>query len=262
MSMPHAADSGLTRAERAKQTSSLLEEAHHADDARRADLLDRVVLINRGVAEAVATRYRNRGVPLDDLHQVAYEGLTKAVRRFDPEQRKDLLTYAVPTIRGELQRYFRDIGWTIRPPRRVQETQWQVNRTVERLGHELGREPTAEEVADELGLDIDEYHEAAAAYGCFQVASLDQPAGDGSPTVVGDLLADDDRDSAASEARVTLAPVVRRLSDRDRRILHLRYFEDLTQEEIGSDLGVTQMQVSRLLTRILGTLREELQEAG
>ena len=255
-------DCGLTRSQRAEQTISLLAEAHACDDPARAELLlDRVVVINRGVAEAVAGRYRNRGVSQDDLNQVAYEGLTKAVKRFDPELRNDLLTYAVPTIRGELQRYFRDQGWTVRPPRRAQELQWQVNQVVEALEHDLGREPTPAEVSAELGISVEEYRETMAAFGCFQPASLDQPASADSTTSVGELIADQDGDGEAAEARVTLAPVVRRLPERDRRILYLRFFEDLTQEEIGNDLGVTQMQVSRLLSRILGNLRVELQDA-
>ncbi len=256
-------DCGLSRAERAEQTSALLWEARDCDDPQRAtELRERAVVINRGVAEAVAAHYRNRGVPIDDLHQVAYEGLTKAVMRFDPTLRPDLLTYAVPTIRGEIQRYFRDQGWSIRPPRRIQESQWRINQTVEALCHDLGREPSAEEIAEALDMSVEEYREALSAFGCFQLASLDQPAGAEGTASIGDLLPDEDHDTAASEARVTLAPVVRRLPERDRRILHLRFFEDKTQEEIGADLGVTQMQVSRLLSRILGNLREELEETG
>ncbi|HEU5038493.1 MAG TPA: sigma-70 family RNA polymerase sigma factor [Nocardioides sp.] len=252
-------DCGLSRAERAQQTRALLHEvADTTDPARAEQLRERVVVINRGVADAVAARYRNRGVPLDDLHQVAYEGLTKAVTRFDPALRNDLLTYAVPTIRGELQRYFRDQGWTVRPPRRIQETQWLANQASERLTQELEREPTPSEVADDLGISVDEYRETVAAFGCFQLASLDQPATTDSVASVGDLLPGVDNDTSASEARVTLAPVVRRLPERDRRILYLRFFEDRTQAEIGQDLGVTQMQVSRLLSRILVNLREEL----
>ena len=257
-------DCGLTRSERGEQTAVLLRAAHRTDDAEEAEALrERVVLINRGVADAVANRYRNRGVPLDDLRQVAYEGLTKAVRRFDPTLRNDLLTFAVPTIRGELQRYFRDQGWTVRPPRRIQETQGRLNAVADRLSHDLGREPDDDEVAAALQISPAEYRESVAAFGCFQPTSLDQPAGADSTTAIVDLLADEDEhDAEAAEARVALAPVVRRLPERDQRILYLRFFEDLTQEEIGRDLGVTQMQVSRLLSRILGTLREDLAERG
>lgn len=256
-------DCGLSRQERGEETERLLRAAHASTDPdERDELLGRVVVINRGVAEAVASRFRNRGVAQDDLRQVAYEGLTKAVRRFDPTLRNDLLTYAVPTIRGELQRYFRDHGWTVRPPRRIQELQWRVSRVVEQLTQEHGREPTDQEIADVLGTSVEEYRDAATAFGCFQPASLDQPVGRETDTSIGDLIAGVDDDESASEARMTLAPVVRRLPERHRRILYLRFFEDLTQEEIGHDLGVTQMQVSRLLSRILGDLRAELREAG
>jgi RNA polymerase sigma-B factor len=253
-------DRGLTRAERSERTAELIAEAHSCDDEdQKRRLLDEVILINRGVAEAVASRYRGRGVSQDDLVQVAYEGLTKAVRRFDPSTRNDLLTYAVPTIRGEVMRHFRDHGWSVRPPRRVQELQWRVNQCIERLEHDLGREPRAAEVIEELGIEEAEYREALEAFGCFQPTSLDQPVRTDATSSIGELIPDVADQQAAADARVALAPVVRRLSERDRRILHLRYFEDLTQAEIGEDLGVTQMQVSRLLSRILGTLREDLE---
>lgn len=249
----------LTRAERSERTAELMAEvATCRDPARREELLEETIVINRGVAEAVAARYRSRGVAQDDLNQVAYEGLVKAVTRFDPALRNDLLTYAVPTIRGELQRYFRDQGWTVRPPRRVQELQLRVNRTIEALSQQLGREPSSTEVMTELDITEQEYDEALVAFGCFQPTSLDQPVSAASETTLGQLIPDDDRETAALEARVRLAPIVRRLPERDRRILHMRFFEDRTQEEIGMDLGVTQMQVSRLLARILRQLREDL----
>ncbi len=256
----HDGDRGLSRTERSERTAELIAQAHACDDEeQRLQLLDEVILINRGVAEAVASRYRGRGIAQDDLVQVAYEGLTKAVRRFDPSTRNDLLTYAVPTIRGEVMRHFRDHGWSVRPPRRVQELQWRVNQCIERLEHELGREPRDFEVIEELGIDGSDYQEAIEAFGCFQPTSLDQPVRTDATSSIGELIPDVADQHGAADARVALAPVVRRLSERDRRILHLRFFEDLTQAEIGDDLGVTQMQVSRLLSRILGTLREDLE---
>lgn len=254
-------DRGLTRAQRSERTAALLAAAAATEDTAEArTILDEVIVINRGVAESVASRYYDRGVDREDLRQVAYEGLTKAVRRFDPATRNDLLTFAVPTIRGELLRYFRDRGWTVRPPRRIQELQWRVNQAIESLEGELGRTPATAEVVERLGITEDEYREACEAFGSFQPASLDQPVASDSPTSIGELIPDTDGAVAASEARLTLAPVVRRLSERDRRVLHLRFFDDLTQEEIGQDLGVTQMQVSRLLSRILATLRSEITE--
>ena len=252
-------DRGVSRAERSVRTAALLDRAASClDDAERDALLNEVILLNRGVAEAVASRYQGRGISRDDLRQVAYEGLTKAVRRFDPATRNDLLTFAVPTIRGELLRHFRDHGWSVRPPRRVQELQWRVNQKIDELEQELGREPTDAEIKRSLEISDDDYREAIEAFGCFQPTSLEQPASADSTSTLGDFIPEDDTESAASEARVILSPVVRRLPERDRRILQLRFFEDLTQAEIGEDLGVTQMQVSRLLSRILDELRSEL----
>ncbi len=259
---PVDGDRGVSRADRAQRTADLLDRASRCTDPDERDLLlDEVILLNRGVADAVASRYRNRGVALDDLRQVAYLGLTQAVRRYHHERAEDLLTYAVPTIRGELRRYFRDHGWAVRPIRRVQELQWQVNQTIDRVAQSEGREPTSSEVRAELGLTHEEYTEAMSAFGCFQPASLDRPAGHDSSTSVGELLGED-QSLGAVEARVALRPVVRRLSERDRRILYLRFFEERTQQEIGDDLGVTQMQVSRLLKRILERLRDHLDDGA
>jgi RNA polymerase sigma-B factor len=249
----------LTRARRSELTRELLLEAAEAEPGRRAELLDEVVLLNRGVAEAVANRYRNRGVPLEDLQQAAFEGLVKAVQRFDAAVRPDLLTYAVPTIRGEIQRWFRDQSWMVRPPRRIQELQWKISHGAEDLGQSLGREPTDEEVAAHCDCTVEEVAEASQAFGCFHPPSLDRPidSADG-PTLGETLLADEEHEHEAAEARTILGPVVRRLSERDRRILYLRFFEDQSQRDIGEELGVTQMQVSRLLDRIFRDLRSEL----
>lgn len=250
-------DDRPTRAQRASITARLLVEASLCDEPlQAAELLHQVILLNRGVAEGVARGYRNRGVPLDDLNQVAYEALTKAVLRFDPALGDDLLSFAVPTIRGELRRYFRDVGWTIRPPRRLQEMQARARRAIERLGHDLGREPVTEEIARDLGVSAADYVQALGALGCFAPASLDEPLDPRSAGSRADLLVTED-DLESRERRLVLAPAVRRLGDLEKRVLYLRYFEDLTQEEIGARLGMTQIQVSRLLARVLRRLREE-----
>ncbi len=253
-------EAGTTsRAERSRRTSELLLEAHATDDlARRDALLDEVVLLNRGVAQAVANRYRGRGVATEDLHQAAYEGLVKAVHKFDPTVRPDLLTYAVPTIRGEVQRWFRDQSWMVRPPRRLQEMQWKVSRSIETLEQELGREPTDSELTRQLGCSREELDATVQSFGCFQPPSLDRAVGGGNGTTLADLVTEEQHEQDAVEARATLAPVVRRLPERDRRILYLRFFQDKSQQEIGSELGVTQMQVSRLLERILRDLRTQI----
>jgi RNA polymerase sigma-B factor len=255
-------DPGMTRAQRADTTEELLSRAESTDDDRSRDLLlEEVVLINRGVADAVASRYRRRGVPMEDLQQAAYEGLVKAVHRWRSSHGRPLLTYAVPTIRGELQRHFRDHGWTVRPPRRVQELQWQVTTCISELTQDLGREPSGTEVQERIGITDGEYADAMTAFGCYQPTSLDQPVGAEAASTLGELIPDQTGEEtgidelAAADARATLGPVVRSLPDRDRQIIYLRFFEEQTQEQIGEELGVTQMQVSRLLARILRDLR-------
>ncbi len=243
---------------RSRTTSDLLARASDATGDEQESLLHQVVLANRPVAESLARRFRNRGIDDDDLTQVAYEALIKAVHRFDPSQERELLSYAVPTIKGELRRHFRDHGWMVRPTRAVQEAQWQIVRAREELAHELGRPAQRDEIMKHLDLTADLYDEAAAANGCFQPSSLDQPVTEWSTTSVGDSLADESDEHDAVEARAMVEPLLRKLSDRERRIVYLRFYEDRSQAEIGEEVGVTQTQVSRLLTRTLNTLREEL----
>lgn len=215
-----------------------------------------------GVARSVASRYANRGIEEEDLLQVAYLALTRAARDFDPQRDQDFLAYAVPTIRGEVKKHFRDHGWTVRPPRRIQETQARITRAEGELAQQIGRTPTAEELADHLDAAVRDVVEALAADGCFAPASLDRPVGgtdgEAGTSTLADLLVGTDTVQPAAEARLTLGPAVRRLTERDRRILYLRYFEQCTQQEIAESIGVTQMQVSRLLARILRDLRREL----
>jgi RNA polymerase sigma-B factor len=248
-----------SRPDRSDRTRDLLREAHEAvEPEQRNELLDEVVLLNRGVAEAVAARYRGRGVPDEDLQQAAFEGLVKAVHKFDPSVRPDLLTYAVPTIRGEVQRWFRDQSWMVRPPRRIQELQWRISRSIDHLSQDLGRPPTDAEVSEDVGCSTGELDEAVQGFGCFQPPSLDLQVGD-SDTPMGELIGtDDSRETDLVEAREALGPVLQELSERDRRILYLRFVEDQSQREIGEVLGVTQMQVSRLLERIFRKMRAQL----
>jgi RNA polymerase sigma-B factor len=254
----------LSRAERSRRTDQLLTLARAAtDEVERIALLDEVVVLNCRVADAVASRYRDRGVPLEDLQQAAYEGLVKAVRRYDPAHADDLLTFAVPTIRGEVQRYFRDRSWMVRPPRRVQELQQRVNAAIGELADTLGREPSEAEVCAEVGIGRDEYAEVVTAFGCFTPPSLDRPVGDGDgAATMGDLIADEREEHGAVEARCLLGPAVRDLDDRDRHVLFLRYYEERTQRQIGEELGLTQTQVSRLLDRVLRDLRRSVQPAA
>jgi len=254
----------LSRRQRRERTARALEASGTTrSETRREELLDYVVRINMGVARSVASRYLNRGIEEDDLVQVAYAALTRAARDFDPSRHEDFLSYAVPTIRGELKKHFRDLGWTVRPPRRIQETQARITRAEGELVQLYGRSPRPSEIAEHLGIEIDDVVDAMSADGCFSPSSLDRPltTGDGAGfATVADLLGEEDASQPAAEARVTLAPVVRKLKERDRRILYMRFFEERTQQEIADDIGVTQMQVSRLLSRIMRDLRTELTE--
>ena len=254
----------LTKDERRARTDALLAQiADCRDEPSRQLLREEVVRLNLDVAEAVVSRYRNRGLDGDDLRQVAFLGLVKAVRGFDPDAGFAFLSYAVPTIRGEVLRHFRDAGWAVRPPRPIQELQPRIASAREELCHQLGRAPRPSEIAEHLGVAVDEVADAMAADGCFSPNSLDSLVVEGESGTLSDRLAcDDSSDLAAVDARVILAPALRHLAPRDRRIVYLRFFEGLTQREIGEQLGVTQMQVSRLLNRILRNLRDSLDSPG
>lgn len=249
--------------DRSRRTAELFDRISEADEAERQSILEGVIRLNLGVAQSVARRYHGRGVEGDDLDQVAYLALTRAAARFDPERHTDFLSYAVPCIRGEVRKHFRDHGWTVRPPRRVQELQGEITAVHDDLAQQLGRPPELNEVAEALDVPPEDIIEAQSADGCFHTASLDRPVGSdesGRSAPLHDLLGDEEPGQQEVEARVVLAPLVRRLSERDRRVLELRFFEDLTQQEIGDEIGVTQMHVSRMLTRILGELRAEIED--
>lgn len=242
----------LPRETRRQETTRLLTEAAAATGAERTRLLDEVILVNTSVARAIASRYANRGISMEDLEQVAYLALVRAAHKFDGRLAEDFLVYAVPTIRGEVKRYFRDHGWTVRPPRRVQELQADVMRLSDQT-------TDAAELAAKLGVAEADVQEAQQLKGCFNPLSLDAPvAAESDAASLGDLLPAHDADVAASEARLLLEPALRSLTERERLIVRLRYVEDLTQEEIGARIGVTQMQVSRLLKKVMTKLRTEL----
>lgn len=248
-----------SRRQRRAQTRKLLALANATQVPEiRESALEQAVLLNMEVARTLAAPYSGRGIAQDDLEQVAYTALVRAARDFDPKQADDFLAYAVPTVRGEVKKYFRDCGWAVRPPRRIQELQAAIASTRSALQQATGREPDLREIAEELGVPYASVDEAMAAEGCFTPSSLDHPVADGSATCLGDLIADEDDGFGSADARVMLGGAVRKLRPRDRMILRLRFYDGLTQQEIGDRIGVTQMQVSRLLSRILGELREEL----
>jgi len=253
----------LSRADRQAVTNQLLADAAACvDEADREEAIHDAVVLNMPVAQSVASRYRERGVPIEDLEQVAYTALLRAARNFDPHRADDFLSYAVPSMRGELKKYFRDLAWSVRPPRRVQEIQTRVLDTERELEGRLGRHPTPADIAEVLEEDVSDVQEALLCQGCFSPASLETPVGPRGVTSLKDWLTDEtDRSMHRSELRVLLAPLLSRLRPRDRRILQLRFVQDLTQQEIADHLGITQMQVSRLLSRIMRDLRWALEGA-
>jgi RNA polymerase sigma-B factor len=242
----------------AETTQDLLVEAGRVPDPRHQQLLDEVVILNAPVARSIASRYRRKGVDSDDLEQVAYLGLVKAANGYRLDAATAFLAYAVPTIRGELKRYFRDCAWAVRPPRRVQEMQGTIAATEPELTQQLGHLPTDQETAEALGTEADDVAEASSVRGCFSTLSLDAPgASDSGASLLESVPAAEDGYDLVENVH-TLTPAVSGLDNRDRRILELRFCAGFTQEEIGNELGVSQMQVSRLLRGILDRLRVEL----
>ena len=225
----------------------------------RQALTDELIEANLGVARSIASRYRNRGIDLDDLEQVALLGLTKAAQRFDPDAGHDFLSYAVPTVRGEIRRHFRDSGWMIRPPRRIQDLQARIVGAQDELERQLGRSPRPTDLGDAPAARTwPTWSRRSAADGCFTPTSLDATVGDGTSTL-GDLLGREDRGTSRPPRRgSSWSPPSGTCRARDRRIVQLRFFDGRTQQEIAEAVGLTQAQVSRVLTRILADLKADL----
>jgi len=250
-------DHELDALPRPERTRLLLAAASTSAPAERAALEEQVIRDNMTVATQIAARYRNRGVPADDLDQVAYLALVKAVRRYEYSPDRDLLSFAVPTIRGEIKRHFRDHGWAVRPPRAVQSAQARIRDVENELLQELGRSPRPSEIAERLDLALDLVVEALGANGCFQPASLDASVsgGDSAPK---EWLGEVDPGLERAETLAVLKPLLEHLTERERIMVEMRFFRNATQAEIGDVLGITQMQVSRLLSNLMSRLRDEL----
>jgi RNA polymerase sigma-B factor len=225
--------------------------------SRDAALRDQLIEAHLGLAEYLARRFSNRGEPLDDLVQVASLGLVKAVERFDPDRGLEFTTFATPTIVGELKRHFRDKGWAVRVPRRVQELHLRVTGVIDDLQLELGRSPTVAEIAVRSGTSEDEVIEAMDAGSAYRSASLDagRSADEETPGLLGQL-GEVDPELVRAERRAALGPLISELPEREQVMLYLRFYEGKTQSEIAKRLGISQMHVSRLLSRSLDRLRE------
>jgi len=227
----------------------LVRYHHHGDLDAREELVGRFV----PVARDLASRYRYTDEPLEDLTQVACLGLMKAVDRFEPGRGTRFMSYAVPTMLGELKRHFRDKGWALHVPRELQERVLNVNKANEMLSKKLGRSPTTGEIASSLRLSREEVVEAQEAGTAYDTTSLQSPlsgAGDEGGTLM-DTLGGEDGGYDFVDLSVAVAPTVRALPEREQEILRLRFVNDLTQREIGEQIGVSQMHVSRLLRRAL-----------
>jgi RNA polymerase sigma-B factor len=249
--LPSAED----RAARSAEDRRLLQRYHRSGDRQARE---EVVLRFLPLARQLARRYAGAGEPLDDLVQVASLGLVKAVDRFDPDRAVAFSSFAVPTILGELKRHFRDKGWSVRVPRDLQELARRLDPTQEELGRDLGRAPTPSEVAERLGVSEEEVLEAREAAHAYRAVSLDRPRTDddeGGPAVA-DAMGGEDPGFRRAEDSATVDQLLRVLAPREREVLRLRFAEDLTQQEIGDRIGVSQMHVSRLIRQAITRLGE------
>jgi len=229
------------------------------DDPAREALRAELVTGFLPVAQHIARRFANRGEPLDDLVQVATVGLINAVDRFAPDRGSDFFSFAVPTISGEVRRHFRDLGWSMRVPRRLKDMHVSINGVVSELAQNLGRAPKPSEIAERLDVPVAEVLEGLAASEVYRSSSLDEMLSSekGSATV-GELVGEADAELDRIDSRQALRPVLAELAPRERTIVMLRFFGNLTQTQIAEEVGISQMHVSRLLAQTLERLRTRL----
>jgi RNA polymerase sigma-B factor len=245
---------------------ALFEEMLDPDTGagRRSTCRDELVQLHLPLVDHCARRFVNRGEPLDDLVQVGTIGLIKSVDRFDTERGVEFSTYATPTIIGEIKRHFRDKGWAIRVPRRLQELRMSITSVSGQLAQDLGRSPTPREIAERLGIGVEEVLEGIESANAYSTLSLDagDDGEDGAGSSMLETLGMDDEQLAHVEIRESIKPLIEQLPSREKKILLLRFFRGMTQSQIAEEIGVSQMHVSRLLNRTLEQLRTSLGEAS
>jgi RNA polymerase sigma-B factor len=231
-------------------------------ESERLAARDGLVALHLPLVEHCARRFRNRGEPFEDLVQVGTIGLIKSIDRFDLDRGVEFSTYATPTIIGEIKRYFRDKGWAIRVPRRLQELRMQIAASTAELTQSLGRSPTPRELSQAIGCSVEEIIEGIESSNAYSTLSLDgtDDGGDGDGVSMLEFIGLDDEELEQIEIRESIKPLLEALPSREKRILLLRFFKNRTQSEIAAEIGVSQMHVSRLLTRTLAQLRTALQE--
>jgi RNA polymerase sigma-B factor len=248
-----------------RRSAELLVEltADGASQASRTAARDELVHLHLPLVEHCARRFRSRGEPFEDLVQVGTIGLLKSIDRFDLERAVEFSTYATPTIIGEIKRYFRDKGWAIRVPRRLQELRMQIGAATAELNQSLGRSPTPRELAGAIGCSVEEIIEGIESSNAYSTLSLDatDDSEDGGGSML-DAMGVMDENLEHVEIRESLKPLLDALEPREKKILLLRFFKNRTQTQIAEEIGVSQMHVSRLLTRTLDQLRTSLEQSS
>ena len=227
------------------------------------EVRDQLIVSHLNLVRFLASKFKNRGEPLDDLIQVGTIGLIKAIDRFDPSRGLEFTTYATPTILGEIKRHFRDKGWSVRVPRRLQELSAKVNQANDELTNELSRSPSVEEIAKRVGASVDDVLEAmesSSAYSSVPLEGGGSSDDDDAPSVIDHYATDEDL--AASDDRIVLEDAIRDFSPREKDVIRMRFFEGMTQVEIAQRLGISQVQVSRLLRRTLRRVQDKIDPEG
>lgn len=228
------------------------------------DAREKLVMSHLNLVRFIANKFKNRGEPIDDLIQVGYLGLLKAIDRFDPSRGLEFTTFATPTIMGEIKRHFRDKGWSVRVPRRLQELSAKVNQATDTLTSQLQRSPTIAEIADYLDATVDEVLEAMESSSAYSSVSLEAPSGaddDDTPSVI-DRYATEDSDLAFTDDRIIIEEALASFSPRERDVIEMRFLKGMTQIEIAEKLGISQVQVSRLLRRTLKKIQDKIDSEG
>ncbi|MBS2536823.1 RNA polymerase sigma factor SigF [Catenulispora sp. NF23] len=243
---------------RARELFARLNELPEGSTERK-QIRDELVQMHLPLVEHLARRFRNRGEPLDDLTQVATIGLIKSVDRFDTERGVEFSTYATPTVIGEIKRHFRDKGWAVRVPRRLQELRLSLTSATSELSQRNRRSPTVAELAEYLKISEEEVLEGLESANAYSTLSLDvSEGGDEDSPAVADSLGSEDEALEGVEYRESLKPLLEQLPPREKKILLLRFFGNMTQSQIAEEIGISQMHVSRLLARTLEQLRAQL----
>lgn len=228
------------------------------------DAREKLVMSHLNLVRFIANKFKNRGEPIDDLIQVGCLGLLKAIDRFDPSRGLEFTTFATPTIMGEIKRHFRDKGWSVRVPRRLQELSAKVNQATDTLTSQLQRSPTIAEIADYLDATVDEVLEAMESSSAYSSVSLEAPSGaddDDTPSVI-DRYATEDSDLAFTDDRIIIEEALASFSPRERDVIEMRFLKGMTQIEIAEKLGISQVQVSRLLRRTLKKIQDKIDPEG